>query len=159
MRAYAHLQGATFRPGMRCERACGLSGGRNRRGRGGESDEEGIALGVHLYPGVRGKRRAHERLVFTQHAGVVFAQVLEQPGGARNVGEQKGDSASGAMITSRLVSAADCAASSLVQVHGDEWRSLLRYAQHIMRDSAPWGKSNAGGSLGPSPAMRALMDG
>jgi hypothetical protein len=54
----AHPQAGAPRPRMVRQRACRIGSGSHGVGRGGEGDEEGITLGVHLGPGVRGKRSA-----------------------------------------------------------------------------------------------------
>jgi hypothetical protein len=71
--------------GSRCQRI----------GSAGKRDQEGLALGVHFVPVVRSEGCPQQRLVQAQRGRIVVAQLLEQAGGALDVGEQKGDGAAG----------------------------------------------------------------
>ena len=84
---------APSRPGVRSQGARGLRGSCHRLGGGGEGDEEGVALGIHLYPAVRGEGRPQQRLMLAQRLGVGWAEPLEQVGAALDVGEEEGDGA------------------------------------------------------------------
>jgi hypothetical protein len=75
------------------ERAlCVGCGGRGVAG-AGEDVEEGVALSVDLLAAVAGERLAHEPLVLGEHGGVALAQLLDESGGAVDVGEEKRDGA------------------------------------------------------------------
>ena len=80
---------------MRGQGAGGLGGSGQRLGRGGEGDEEGVALVSTSTPLVRGKGRPQQRLMFAQRLGIGWAEPLEEVGAAFDVGEEEGDGAVG----------------------------------------------------------------
>jgi hypothetical protein len=78
-----------------------MSGERPLRGGGGcddvarrpEGDEERVPLGAHLPPSGLLERRAEETVMIREDVAVAPAQLLEQAGGALDVGEEKADGA------------------------------------------------------------------
>src|SRR6476469_1500110 len=72
-----------------------LTFGRRREGvpGAGESDEEGVALGVDLNAAVAGERLAQEAPVLGQCIRVGVAELVQQLRRALDVGEEEGDSA------------------------------------------------------------------
>ena len=60
--------------------------------RGGEGDEEGVALGVDLDAPVASERIAQGAAMSGQRIGIGFgAEGVEQPGRALDIGEEEGD--------------------------------------------------------------------
>ena len=74
---------------MRGEGALCRYGGRHRVGRPAEGDEERVALRIHDPAAVRVHRGAQQSVVLGEHVGVTVAELLKQPGGALDVGEQE----------------------------------------------------------------------
>jgi hypothetical protein len=71
-----------------------LTGGGCRRDRVGcsrEGDEEGVALGIDLDAVVPGERSSQRGAVFGEEIGVPGSVFLEEPRGAFDVREEKGD--------------------------------------------------------------------
>jgi hypothetical protein len=95
VQAHAHLQAGALRPGVVSQSTSTLRGCCDGLGGAGEGDEEGIALGIHLGPTLRRKRRPQQCLVLSQHPRVVVAKALEELGAALDVGEQEGNGATG----------------------------------------------------------------
>ena len=56
-----------------------------------EHQEEGISVGADLHPAAVGDRPANDRGVFVADRRVPITELLQQPGGALDVGEQEGD--------------------------------------------------------------------
>ena len=79
----------------RSRRESRLSVGRRPEGTGGgrERDEEGVALRVHLDPATCDERFAQDAPMLREHVRVSLAQLVQQPGRALDVGEQKRDGA------------------------------------------------------------------
>jgi hypothetical protein len=76
------------------ERLARLSGGGQRPGRGGEGQEEGVALGVDLGPTVATERLAQDAAVGGQHLGILLrAERVQQLGRALDIGEPAGNRA------------------------------------------------------------------
>jgi hypothetical protein len=73
------------------EAALGVDRGPDRPHRAGERHEEGIALGADLHAAARLDGLAHDRRVLVPDRGVPIAQLLQQPRGTLDVGEQEGD--------------------------------------------------------------------
>jgi hypothetical protein len=73
------------------DRLAGGGCGRDRVGRSREGDEESIALGVDLDAVVPGERSSQRGAVFGEQIGVPGAVFPEEPRGAFDVCEEKGD--------------------------------------------------------------------
>jgi hypothetical protein len=71
--------------------ALGGDRGPDRPHRAGEGHEEGVALGADLHAAARLDGLAHDRRVLVPDRWVAVAQLLQQPGGTLDVGEQEGD--------------------------------------------------------------------
>jgi len=80
-------QRAVLRPGVVCQGTCGLGGGSYRLWSGGESREEGVALGIHLDAAMRRKGVSKQHLMLTQSQRIVWPEPLEQFGATLDVGE------------------------------------------------------------------------
>jgi hypothetical protein len=71
-----------------------VAGGRERRGRGRERVEEGVSLGVDLHAATPSERRPQQPPVLGERLLVgLCAQLVQQAGGALDVGEEQGDAA------------------------------------------------------------------
>ena len=109
------------------DRACGerrltLARGRERIGRPGESDEEGVALSVDLDAAVASEGVAKHAPVLGQCVGVGVAELVQQLRRALDVGEEKRDGA--ARKVAHPVK--DRAAERLCQGSRRVWRNTAR---------------------------------
>src|SRR5581483_3205383 len=89
---HAHPDGAVLGPGVRGEGPLGRGGGGDGRAGASEDEEEGVALAVDLDALLARERVAQEGVVPAEERAVAVApQVLQQPGRALDIREEKGD--------------------------------------------------------------------
>jgi hypothetical protein len=93
MDAHAHPHVHALRPGMLGQRSLRLGRRAGRLGGAREGHEEGVALGVDLTALPGGKGFAQDAALVSQQGGIALAQLLQQAGGAFDIGEQEGDRA------------------------------------------------------------------
>jgi hypothetical protein len=93
--AHADPEGPAVEPGMGGQGSLGGHRGPNGPWGRGEHSEEGIPLGPELGSFPLGDGRPHEAHVIVLHRPVVLTKLLEELGGALDVGEQERDGACG----------------------------------------------------------------
>lgn len=83
------------RPGIVGRRTLSADAGRDRIGRAGEGDEEGIALRIHLRAAALGERSAKQTAMRSEHLPIALLQPLYQLRRAVDVGEEERDGSGG----------------------------------------------------------------
>jgi hypothetical protein len=85
------------------QRTTGFVCGGNRGAGAGESDEEGVPLGVDFDAVVACDRCADEAPVFGESSGILVAELLEQARRALDVGEEEGDRAARQLLHVQMI--------------------------------------------------------
>ena len=91
MQTHPHPDRRAVGPPMPSERYLCRDRGRERTAWIREGDKEAVPLRVHLDPAIACERLANELPVVCEHAGVVVAELVEEPRRPLDVGEEKCD--------------------------------------------------------------------
>src|SRR5260370_7249970 len=91
MQPHADMHCDTIGPGMGSKRKLQLHCRGHRIGGACKGHEEGIALGVHLVPAPAVKGCTQELAALGEDAIIALAYLLQEAGGAFDIGEEQGD--------------------------------------------------------------------